>query len=75
MRPLMLRASRVSAGRSRAQAENRLPWRQEEGIARPSGQEGDLRVGLPLTVIIALVSAWMARWLWLGGPLLPHFGG
>jgi di/tricarboxylate transporter len=34
-----------------------------------------LRVGLPLTVIIALVSAWMARWLWLGGPLLPHFGG
>ena len=34
-----------------------------------------LRVGLPLTVIVALVSAWMARWLWLGGPLLPHFGG
>ena len=30
-----------------------------------------LRVGLPLTVLIALVSAWMARWLWLGGPLLP----
>ncbi len=34
-----------------------------------------LRIGLPLTVLIALVSAWMARWLWLGGPLLPHFGG
>jgi di/tricarboxylate transporter len=34
-----------------------------------------LRVGLPLTVIVALVSAWMARWLWLGGPLLPHVGG
>jgi len=32
-----------------------------------------LRIGLPLTVVIALVSAWMARWLWLGGPLLPHF--
>lgn len=30
-----------------------------------------MRVGLPLTVLIALVSAWMARWLWLGGPLLP----
>ena len=34
-----------------------------------------LRVGLPLTAVIALVSAWMARWLWLGGPLLPTFGG
>ena len=33
-----------------------------------------LRVGLPLTVLVAMVSAWMARWLWLGGPLLPHFG-
>ena len=33
-----------------------------------------LRIGLPLTLLIALVSAWMARWLWLGGPLLPHFG-
>ena len=33
-----------------------------------------LRIGLPLTVVIALVSAWMARWLWLGGPLWPHFG-
>ena len=33
-----------------------------------------LRIGLPLTVVIALVSAWMARWLWLGGPLLPHVG-
>jgi di/tricarboxylate transporter len=33
-----------------------------------------LRVGLPLTAMIAVVSAWMARWLWLGGPLLPSFG-
>lgn len=30
-----------------------------------------LRMGLPLTVVIALVSAWMARWLWLDGPLWP----
>jgi di/tricarboxylate transporter len=30
-----------------------------------------LRVGLPLTVLIGLVSAWMARWLWLDGPMLP----
>ncbi len=30
-----------------------------------------LRIGLPLTAMIALVSAWMSRWLWLGGPLLP----
>ena len=34
-----------------------------------------LRVGLPLTVVIAIVCAWMARWLWLGGALLPSFGG
>ncbi len=34
-----------------------------------------LRVGLPLTAVIAIVSAWMARWLWLGGALLPTFGG
>jgi di/tricarboxylate transporter len=33
-----------------------------------------LRVGLPLTVLIALVSAWLARWLWLGGALWPEFG-
>jgi di/tricarboxylate transporter len=33
-----------------------------------------LRVGLPLTIVIALVSAWMARWLWLGGALLPTYG-
>jgi di/tricarboxylate transporter len=30
-----------------------------------------LRVGLPLTVLIGLVSAWMARWLWLDGAMLP----
>ena len=33
-----------------------------------------LRIGLPLTALVALVSAWMARWLWLGGALLPVFG-
>ena len=45
-------------------------------ILRPGQYRfGDfLRVGLPLTVLIALVSAWMARWLWMDGPLLPHFG-
>jgi len=31
-------------------------------------------VGLPLTALIAVVSAWMAQWLWLGGPLLPALG-
>jgi di/tricarboxylate transporter len=30
-----------------------------------------LRIGLPLTMLIAVVCAWMARWLWLGGPLWP----
>ncbi|MGI8560053.1 MAG: SLC13 family permease [Luteimonas sp.] len=30
-----------------------------------------LRVGMPLTVLMALISAWMARWLWLDGPMLP----
>jgi di/tricarboxylate transporter len=33
-----------------------------------------LRIGLPLTALIALTSAWMARWLWLGGPLWPWGG-
>lgn len=43
-------------------------------ILRPGQYRfGDfLRVGLPLTVLIGLVCAWMARWLWLGGPLLPR---
>ncbi|MEO6364489.1 MAG: SLC13 family permease [Luteimonas sp.] len=42
-------------------------------ILRPGQYRfGDfLRIGLPLTVLIAVVSAWMAQWLWLGGPLLP----
>jgi di/tricarboxylate transporter len=30
-----------------------------------------LRLGLPLTLVVALVSVWMTRWLWLGGPLWP----
>jgi di/tricarboxylate transporter len=30
-----------------------------------------LRVGAPLTVLIAITTAWMARWIWLGGPLVP----
>ncbi|WP_064748132.1 SLC13 family permease [Lysobacter antibioticus] len=33
-----------------------------------------LRIGLPLTALIALVCAWMARWLWLDGPLWPLSG-
>ena len=33
-----------------------------------------VRIGLPLTVMAALVSAWMSRWLWLGGPMLPSLG-
>ena len=31
------------------------------------------RVGVPLTIGISLVSAWMAQYLWLGGPLLPSW--
>ncbi|MEO8365939.1 MAG: SLC13 family permease [Pseudoxanthomonas sp.] len=34
-----------------------------------------LRVGVPLTTLIAFATAWMARWMWLGGPLLPVAGG
>jgi di/tricarboxylate transporter len=32
-----------------------------------------LKIGVPLTVLIGLLSAWIARWMWLGGPLLPSF--
>ena len=32
-----------------------------------------LVIGLPLTLMIGLVASWMARWLWLEGPLLPTF--
>ena len=34
-----------------------------------------LRVGVPLTALIAFATAWMARWMWLDGPLLPALGG
>jgi di/tricarboxylate transporter len=34
-----------------------------------------IRIGAPLTLLSALVSAWMTRWMWLGGPLLPGFSG
>lgn len=34
-----------------------------------------LRIGLPLTVLVALVSAWMSQWLWLGGSLIPTSWG
>jgi di/tricarboxylate transporter len=30
-----------------------------------------LRVGVPLTLLIGFASAWLSRWLWLGGALLP----
>ena len=33
----------------------------------------DLGLSVPADMV-ALVSAWMARWLWLDGPLFPHFG-
>jgi di/tricarboxylate transporter len=33
------------------------------------------RIGVPLTIAISLVSAWLAQWLWLGGPLLPSWLG
>ena len=32
-----------------------------------------LRVGVPLTVGISVVSVWMAQWLWLDGPLIPDW--
>lgn len=32
-----------------------------------------LRVGVPLTVGISLVSVWLAQWLWLDGPLIPDW--
>jgi di/tricarboxylate transporter len=31
-----------------------------------------LRVGVPLTIFLGLTSAWLAQWLWLGGPLVPE---
>ena len=34
-----------------------------------------IKIGAPLTVLLAVVCAWMTRWLWLGGPLLPFAGG
>lgn len=34
-----------------------------------------IKIGAPLTILAALVCAWMTRWLWLGGPLLPGMGG
>ena len=33
-----------------------------------------VRVGVPLTALVAFVSAWMTRWLWLDGPLFPGMG-
>ena len=38
-------------------------------------RKGPNRVGIPLTIGISLVSAWLAQWLWLGGPLLPGWLG
>lgn len=34
-----------------------------------------LRVGVPLTTLIAFTTAWMARWMWMGGPLWPVGAG
>ncbi len=33
-----------------------------------------LRVGVPLTLGISVVSVWMSQWLWLDGPLIPDWG-
>src|SRR5690606_6857351 len=33
-----------------------------------------LRIGLPLTALVAVVSAWLSQGLRLSGPLLPSFG-
>ena len=33
------------------------------------------RVGVPLTICISQVSAWLAQYLWLQGPLLPTWLG
>ncbi|MDX1549211.1 SLC13 family permease [Novilysobacter spongiicola] len=45
-------------------------------ILGPGGYRfGDfMRIGVPLTMMIALVSAWMTRWIWLDGPMLPGMG-
>ncbi len=32
-----------------------------------------LRVGVPLTIGISIISVWMSQWLWLGGPLIPDW--
>ena len=34
-----------------------------------------LRVGAPLTALIAFTTAWMSRWMWMGGPLWPVGAG
>ena len=33
------------------------------------------RIGVPLTILISLVSAWLAQYLWLDGPLVPAWMG
>ncbi|MEG3193892.1 SLC13 family permease, partial [Lysobacter sp. D1-1-M9] len=45
-------------------------------ILGPGGYRfGDfMRIGVPLTMMIAIVSAWMTRWIWLDGPMLPGMG-
>ncbi|MGH8249223.1 MAG: SLC13 family permease [Steroidobacteraceae bacterium] len=32
-----------------------------------------IRVGVPLTLGISIVSVWMAQWIWLEGPLIPDW--
>ena len=51
-------------------------WQEGNLLILNPGQYtfGDfLRVGVPLTALIAFATAWMARWMWLDGPLLPAF--
>ena len=64
------RARPVQSGIRRDPAPTRWQYRMQRLWLTPLFRVL-CRLGLPLTVVIGMTSAWMARWLWLGGPLLP----